>query len=103
MALAVRGRAQPEWLVNDQATRLLECTPNGNLPPDAVQREVRQAIAFLTAHPEQLQALAQRRADNLLADHHRVREAARDVGQYSVSPCLPVDVMGVYVLLPDTL
>ena len=103
VALAVRGRTQPEWLVNDQATRLLECTPSGNLPPDAVQREVRQAIAFLAAHPEQLQALAQRRADNLLADHHRVREAARDVGQYSVSPCLPVDVMGVYVLLPDDL
>ena len=103
VALAVRGRTQPEWLVNDQATRLLECTPSGYLPPDAVQREVRQAIAFLAAHPEQLQALAQRRADNLLADHHRVREAARDVGQYSVSPCLPVDVMGVYVLLPDAL
>ena len=103
VALAVRGRAQPEWLVNDQATRLLECTPSGNLPPDAVQREVRQAIAFLAAHTEQLQALAQRRADNLLADHQRVREAARDVGQYSVSPCLPVDVMGVYVLLPDAL
>ena len=103
VALAVRGRTQPEWLVNDQATRLLECTPSGNLPPDAVQREVRQAIAFLAAHPEQLQALAQRRADNLLADHQRVREAARDVGQYSVSPCLPVDVMGVYVLLPDAL
>ena len=103
VALAVRGRTQPEWLVNDQATRLLECTPSGNLPPDTVQREVRQAIAFLAAHPEQLQTLAQHRANTLLADHQRVREAARDVGQYSVSPCLPVDVMGVYVLLPDDL
>lgn len=103
VALAVRGRTQPEWLVNDQATRLLECTPSGNLPPDAVQREVRQAIAFLAAHPEQLQTLAQQRANTLLADHQRVREAARDVGQYSVSPCLPVDVMGVYVLLPEDL
>ena len=103
VALAVHGRTQPEWLVNDQATRLLECTPSGNLPPDTVQREVRQAIAFLAAHPEQLQTLAQQRANTLLADHQRVREAARDVGQYSVSPCLPVDVMGVYVLLPDDL
>jgi len=25
------------------------------------------------------------------------------VGQYSVAPCLPVDVIGVYVLLPDAL
>lgn len=103
VALAVRGRTQPEWLTDPQATRLLECTPSGNLPPEAVQREVRQAIAYLAAHPEQLQALAQQRADALLADHQRVREAARDVGQYSVSPCLPVDVMGVYVLLPDDL
>ena len=103
VALAVYGRTQPEWLVNDRATRLLECTPSGNLPPDAVQREIRQAIAFLAAHPEQLQTLAQQRANTLLADHQRVREAARDVGQYSVSPCLPVDVMGVYVLLPDAL
>lgn len=100
VALAVRGRTQPEWLADQQATRLLECTPSGNLPPEAVQREVRQAIAYLAAHPEQLQTLAQQRADALLADHQRVREAARDVGQYSVSPCLPVDVMGVYVLLP---
>ncbi|MEQ6435433.1 helicase-related protein [Comamonas sp. w2-DMI] len=103
LALAVCGRTQPEWLVNEQTTRLLECTPSGNLPPDAVQREVRQAIAYLAANPEQLQTLAQKRADTLLADHQRVREAARDVGQYSVSPCLPVDVMGVYVLLPDDL
>jgi hypothetical protein len=47
--------------------------------------------------------LATQRAEALLADHQRVREAARDVGQYSVSACLPVDVMGVYVLLPDSL
>lgn len=103
VALAVRGRANPEWLADDQAARLIECTPSGNLPPEAVQREVRQALEFLAAHPQQLQALAQQRADALLDDHKRVREAARDVGQYNVKPCLPVDVMGVYVLLPDSL
>lgn len=103
VALAVRGRANPEWLADDQAARLIECTPSGNLPPEAVQREVRQALEFLATHPQQLQALAQQRADALLDDHKRVREAARDVGQYNVKPCLPVDVMGVYVLLPDSL
>lgn len=50
-----------------------------------------------------VKAKAVERAQALLADHRRVREAARDVGQYSVSPCLPVDVIGVYVLLPDAL
>lgn len=103
IALAVQGRNAPQWLADDGVSRLLECTPSGNLPLEAAQREIRTALDFLAAHPQQLQAVAQQRADALLADHQRVREATRDVGQYSVSPCLPVDVMGVYVLLPDSL
>jgi hypothetical protein len=103
VALAVQGRNAPQWLADDGVSRLLECTPSGNLPPEAAQREIRIALDFLAAHPQQLQAVAQERADALLADHQRVREATRDVGLYSVSPCLPVDVMGVYVLLPDSL
>ena len=103
VALAVQGRNAPQWLADDGVSRLLERTPSGNLPPEAAQREIRTALDFLAAHPQQLQAVAQQRADALLADHQRVREATRDVGQYSVSPCLPVDVMGVYVLLPDSL
>ncbi|WP_198969812.1 helicase-related protein [Xylophilus sp. ASV27] len=103
VALAVRGRTQPEWLVDDQAARLIECTPSGNLPPEAVQRELRLALDFLAANPEPMQQLTQQRAKTLLADHQRVREAARDVGQHHVKPCLPVDVIGVYVLLPDSL
>lgn len=103
VALAVKGRSHPEWLSDDTTAKLLECKPTANLPRDAMAREVTQALSFLAAHPERLQALAQERAAALLADHRRVREAARDVGQYSVAPCLPVDVMGVYVLLPEDL
>jgi hypothetical protein len=50
-----------------------------------------------------LERLATDRANALLADHRRVREAARDIGQYAVRASLPVDVLGVYVLLPDAL
>ena len=103
VALAVAGRSNPQWLQGEDVTQRLECTPSGNLPVEAVQREIRTALEFIAAHPQQLQMVAQRRAETLLADHQRVREAARDVGQYSVSACLPVDVMGVYVLLPDAL
>ena len=103
VALAVAGRSNPQWLQGEDVAKLLECTPSGNLPAQAVQREISTALEFIAAHPQQLQMLAQQRAETLLADHQRVREAARDVGQYSVSACLPVDVMGVYVLLPDSL
>ena len=60
-------------------------------------------MSMLRAHTDRVDALATQRAEALLADHRRVREAARDVGHYSVSPCLPVDLIGVYVLLPDGL
>jgi superfamily II DNA or RNA helicase len=103
VALAVKGRSAPEWLSDKATAGLLECQPTGNLPREAIHREVAQALDFLQAHPQRLEDLAQERAKVLLADHSRVREAARDVGQYSVSPCLPVDVIGVYVLLPDAL
>jgi hypothetical protein len=103
VALAVRGRSQPQWLSDDSVARLLECTPSGNLPVETLRREIRTALDFLASHPQQLQALAEQRAKALLEDHQRVREAARDVGQYSVQACLPVDVIGVYVLLPGSL
>ncbi len=103
LTLAVQGRSRPQWLSDESSGSLLQCEPSANLPVEQVQREVRTALEFLQAHPERLEALASQRAEALLADHRRVREAARDVGQYSVTPCLPVDVIGVYVLLPDVL
>lgn len=103
VTLAVQGRTQPEWLSEETASALLECQPSGNLPLEVMQREIKTALEFIQAHPERVEALAQQRAEALLVDHRRVREAARDVGQYSVTPCLPVDVIGIYVLLPDAL
>ena len=103
VALAVTGRNNPEWLSDEKTAGLLECVPTGNLPHEAMTREITRAIEFLRQHPEQIDGLARDRANRLLEDHRRVREAARDVGQYSVNPCLPVDLIGVYVLLPDAL
>ena len=102
-ALAVRGRANSEWLDEHDIPALLNVTPSANLTPELTEREIQAAIDFLTVHNNRLDSLASSRAEALLADHRRVREAARDLGSYAVRPCLPVDVMGVYVLLPDTL
>ena len=40
-----------------------------------MQREIRTALDFIAAHPQQLQALAEQRAKTLLADHQRVLAA----------------------------
>lgn len=104
VALAIRGRQSPEWLSGPEAARLLECTPAGNLPREAVQREVAKALEALQVERPRLDALAKQRAAELLQDHERVRQATarRSSGsQHQVQACLPVDVVGVYVLLPD--
>lgn len=103
VTLAVKGRANPQWITGHEVNQLLEYTPTGNLPKEAMHREIEYALDFLQGNTEQLESLAKERATALLEDHRRVREAARDVGQYSVKACLPVDVIGVYVLLPDAL
>ncbi len=101
--LAIAGRASPEWLFGPEAARLLEVTPSANLAETPARREIEQALEFLAGHTPRLEALARERADALLRDHRRVRDAAEDTGSYHVAPCLPVDIMGVYVLLPDAI
>jgi len=103
VALALEGRTNPRWLDDSQVPRLLEVRPSGNPAEATITREIRHALELLRASRQRIEELALRRAEALLQDHRRVREAARDLGSYTVTPSLPVDVIGVYVLLPDEL
>jgi hypothetical protein len=103
VTLAVRGRANAEWTSGDELPAILDVTPVANLTPQQATAQVNDALAFLKSNSERLDKLATERAERLLNDHRRIREAARDVGTYEVEPCLPVDVIGVYVLLPEAI
>jgi hypothetical protein len=103
VAVAVEGRSNPVWLSDGNVAKLLQSTPTSNLPRDLITREIQQSLDFAKTNQAYLEQLAKERAQALLEDHRRVRKAASDVGQYSVSPCLPVDVIGIYVLLPEAL
>jgi len=103
VAIAARGRHNPQWVTEEDCHRLLGVKPSANLGRELVQKELQAALTLLTENRGRLEEVAARRAEMLLADHRRVREAADDRGSYRVKACLPVDVMGVYVLLPDEL
>jgi superfamily II DNA or RNA helicase len=94
------GSAEPK-LIGDAALDLLEHTAGGDLAPVARERLLAQArervaVAFSAA----LATHAQTRADELAQDHGRVRAALPGVSRVAVEPVLPVDVIGVYVLVP---
>jgi hypothetical protein len=103
VTLAVAGRSSPRWLEESEIAPLMEAAPSGNLDEATAAEHIRTTLDFLQSQTAYLEDLARRRAAELLEDHRRVREAAKDIGSYEVEPCLPVDVLGVYVLLPSGL
>lgn len=103
IALGLTGREAPRFLADADVERLLDAHPSGNLSKDAMVRELTESTAWFAGHRETFERLAAERAQALLADHRRVRDAAGDTGQYSVTACLPVDLIGMYVLLPNAI
>lgn len=97
-AFAWEGRGDP--LEGTEAFSLLHPTPLGDPPSHVRERAIAAALAQLEANRADLEAFADRRAQVLLADHRRVREAAGARGSYSVKALLPPDVIGLFVLLP---
>ncbi|AMO54592.1 helicase SNF2 [Endozoicomonas montiporae] len=100
MALALEGSSADSVLKGQEARELLNARPVRNMPPPLVERHVSTAIQQVPQLEAQLNELAKDKAEQLLSDHRRVRTAADAKGSYKVQPILPVDVMGVYVLIP---
>jgi hypothetical protein len=97
-ALAWVGSESP--LEGPEALMLLQTEPLADPPPHVRDRAVSQVLTQLESRLGELDAFAERRAQALLADHRRVREAADARGSYSVKALLPPDIVGLFVLLP---
>lgn len=88
-------------LLEDESARvLMAAEPSRNMPMPLRDQHIQRTLDQLDAHQPTLEVLARKRAQLLLEDHRRVREAAQGRGEYRVTPSLPVDVMGVFVLIP---
>lgn len=102
IAVAASGSEPFAELAPDMTRQLLGAEATRNMPAPLRDRQLQTALDALPGWQPQLEAIAKTRAQALLADHRRVREAAEGRGSYQVTASLPVDVMGLYVLLPDT-
>lgn len=102
VAVAAAGSDAFAELTPDQTRQLLGAEATRNMPAPLRDRQLQSALDALPGWQPHFEAIAKARAQALLADHRRVREAAEGRGSYQVIASLPVDVMGLYVLLPDT-
>jgi hypothetical protein len=82
------------------ALALLTPPPLADPPTHVRDRAVAQSLEQLGVRLGDLDSFAERRAQSLLTDHRRVREAADARGSYSVRALIPADVIGLFVLLP---
>jgi hypothetical protein len=103
VAVALRsaqGGQRFEIVTGDEPLQWLTAPPAETLGDRAREIRVAQVLASQDQWRPVLETYARERADALLADHRRVREASRSRGRYEVTPLLPVDVIGVFVMLP---
>ena len=83
--------------VND----LVKYKPVKNMQIAQIQHYVSRALEQLAECDGLLNKYAQTRADILMSDHKRVRESSgRTHVHYQIEPCLPVDIVGIAVLVP---
>ena len=100
--VAFAGRpSAPHWLTTAEAEALMLAQPGQNVLPVQATAQIEQVLASVAELQPALNAIAERKGQEVLAAHERVREAARQKGvRHAVQPQLPPDVLGVYVLLP---
>ena len=101
LGAALEGAGEPRLLTGDGVLSLLSLDVERNMPPGQQSMFLGQALRLLDENSRLLEDLAETRARHLLDDHRRIREAGEARGiRYSVIPALPVDVIGIYVLVP---
>lgn len=99
-SVAWTGKSTSSLIVGSQVLDLLNHAPDKDPPKALRDRALHEALTSLKDLGPSLNHHAEKRAQELLADHRRVREAADARGRYSVTTLLPPDVIGVFVVLP---
>lgn len=97
---------EPTWLGPEEAETLLAARPRQNVEAEIAREDIAEILAARTAWQSMLEQDAHARAQQLVEAHSRVREADTRRGsgprpRYTAEPQLPVDVLGIYVYLPD--
>lgn len=101
IGIAFQGLAQDASLNGVEALQLLEAEASSNIDADARNRQIENALGRLGSYQTAIDQLAHARAAALSDDHLRLTEAAGGGATVKVTPVLPADIIGLYVLLPE--
>ncbi|MGK7949962.1 MAG: helicase-related protein [Xenococcaceae cyanobacterium] len=93
--------SNPQWLSQEETLELMaKAEPTDDLPLARKQLTVERLLSYLSDLNTDLKDIAHERAEALKDSHRRVRAITKE-GQVKVKPQLPMDILGVYYLLPE--
>jgi len=79
---------------------LLHAKPNGDLSPERCKRLIEENVATINQLRPAFDALAEERSQHLVEAHERFSALVEKKRFGVVYPVLPMDVLGLYVLMP---
>lgn len=92
--------SSPSWLSQLEATSLLQqAKPVSDVGKAIKQVEISELLQRLEELQPDLEKFARERAEELLQSHRRVRTMTQE-GRIRVTPQLPMDVLGIFILQP---
>ncbi len=88
------------WLSAQESLNSLDrCEPSGDFSLENKRNRINQILNRLGDLEFDLGAIAAERGKILAASHQRVRNITKE-GKVQVKPKLPVDILGIYILIP---
>lgn len=84
-----------------EASRLFSLIAEANLGETFERSQIQTAITAYSEKGKAVDDICVLHANALLEEHRGVRDASGGKGQVTVRPCLPPDLLGVYVLVPS--
>jgi len=100
-AIAFEGASDFPSLLGAEANVLLSGVATQETSMPAKIREVRTALSRIDGWRGAIEERALDRSRALVEDHRRIRDAVKGRGRIDVFPVLPVDIIGLFVLMPE--
>ncbi len=100
LPVAITGKKNPVWSASSDVRDLIHEPAKGNLSNAFASKQILETKEILEAGTEKLADIAEVRASELFKEHNSVKSFTAHGSVAEVKPCLPVDVMGIFVLLP---
>lgn len=91
----------PIWVELQESEKLLSVHPEKNLTETAINQQIELTLSDIPKYESALELIALKRSEMQLEVHSRVRgKSPQAQRSLRVEPILPVDILGIYVLLP---